>query len=76
MIVGTGKTAEVGAIADANAGHEETGGGRLRLRRVSRENRERGGSEIKTQARKNPGETGHRFLPFAFDPPAGCAGVF
>jgi hypothetical protein len=66
MIVGAGETAEVAAIADADTGDEETGVGRLRLRRLSRENRERGGPETKTQARKNPGETRRRVLPFCF----------
>src|SRR5258706_15844937 len=76
MIVGTGETAEVGAVADADAGDEETGVGRLRLRRLSRENRERGGPETKTRARDNFGESRHRFLRFVFDAPARCASMF
>src|SRR5947207_12007279 len=64
MIVGAGETAEIAAIADADAGDEETGVGRLRLRRLSRENGERGGPQTKTRARDNLGERRHRFLRF------------
>jgi len=66
IIVGAGETAEIATIADADAGDEEAGVGRLRLRRLSRENRERGGPDTKADARKNPGETRHRFLRFVF----------
>src|ERR1700737_1659272 len=40
VIGGAGETAEVAAIADAGRGQEETGVGRLRLRRSSRKHRE------------------------------------
>ncbi len=62
MIVGPGKTAEVAAIADADAGDEETGVGRLRPCRLSGNSGEQGCCETKTRARKNIGEIRHRHL--------------
>jgi hypothetical protein len=57
VIIGPGETAEIAAIADAVAGQEETGVGRLRLRRRACEN-----AECDTCRRDNPGNNVHPVL--------------
>ncbi len=59
VVVGTGETAEVAAVADAGRGQEETGVGRLRLRGLSRKNREGRRGQTEARTRENPGESGH-----------------
>src|SRR5712691_4002169 len=59
VIVGPGETAEVAAVADANRGQEETGVGRLRLRGLNRNKRERG---CRRETGEEPGESRHRIL--------------
>src|SRR5260370_38974805 len=62
MNVSSGEATEVDAIADADAGDEESGIGPLRLRRLSRNKRKRGGPETKTHARDRLDERRHPFL--------------
>src|SRR6266404_6070332 len=64
MIVGAGKTAEAGTIADAVAGHEESGVGRLRLRGLRGHHRERSGRGDRKACARD--KVWHLFLPFVF----------
>jgi hypothetical protein len=64
MIVGTGETAEVGAVTDPGAGHEERGAGRLRLRRLrGKQNQTSGGADPETRTRNDRSGNCHRSLP-------------
>jgi hypothetical protein len=56
-------------FADAGRGQEETGVGRLRLRRPGRENREGRRDREEARAREIAGESGHLIL-LSFDLPA------
>jgi hypothetical protein len=57
IIVGAGQTAEIGAVADADRGHEEAGIGRLGLRGLRRDRNDSGNA--KTPASDYPSESGH-----------------
>src|SRR5439155_10348245 len=64
VIVGAGETAEIAAIADAVAGQEEAGVGRLRLR--GRAGESRYGGKRKACRRNDSGEALHLVSPFWF----------
>jgi hypothetical protein len=66
MVVGTGQTTEVGAVADPGAGDEEAGTGRLRLGDIGRNQRERDRRCGQTQARNDRGKFWHRILRLVF----------
>ena len=62
VIVGTGETAEIAAIADAGAGHEEADIGGLCLCGLRRDKRRRDkgyGGERDARGRNNSGEIVH-----------------
>ena len=62
MIVGARESAEIAAIADAGAGHEEAHVGRLRMGRLSRCRRQHCGGQTKANSRNDPVCRNHRFL--------------